>query len=91
MPDLTHDYMQTKAKALARNSEYINVKLFDAVNYNQNITSSSKLIMCYDPNTKDPSSLLWLYQNTSITDKTVLASYKVRVINATIKFTKSLT
>jgi hypothetical protein len=33
MPDLTHDYMQTGAKALAGNSEYINVKLFDAVDY----------------------------------------------------------
>jgi hypothetical protein len=58
MLNLTYDYMQTRAKALAGNLEYINVKLFNTVDYNQNITSSGKSIMCYDPNTKDPSSSL---------------------------------
>jgi len=81
----------TGAKALAGNSEYINVKLFDAVDYDRNITGSGKSIMCYDPNTEDPSSSLWSYQNTSITDETVPAGYKVRVIGATVKFTKSST
>lgn len=47
--------------------------------------------MCYDPNVEDPNSSFWSYQNASITDQIVPAGYKVRVIGATVKFTKSST
>jgi hypothetical protein len=81
--------MQTGAKALAGILEYINVKIFDAVDYDRNVTGSGKSIMCYDPNTEDTSSSLWAYQNTSITDENAPAGSKVRVIGTTVKFTKS--
>jgi hypothetical protein len=58
MPDLTYTYVQTGAKALAGISEYINDKLFDAVDYDRKITGSGKSIMCYDPDTEDPSTSL---------------------------------
>lgn len=89
--DLTHDCLQTGAKALAGTPEYINVKIFDAVDYDRKVTGSGKSIMCYDPNIDDTSSSLWAYQNTSITDETAPAGSKVRVIGATVKFTKSST
>ena len=87
-----HDCMQTGAQTLAGNSEYINVKLFDAVDYDRNITGSGKSIMCYNPNTEDPSSSLWSYQIIYITDETVPAGYKVvRILGATVELTKPST
>ncbi len=46
---LTHDYIQTGAKALAGNLEFINANIFETVNYDRKITSKGKLIRCYDP------------------------------------------
>jgi len=58
MLNLTYNYIQTKAKALAGNLEYINAKIFNVVDYDWNITSSRKSIMCYNLDIKDTSILL---------------------------------
>ena len=44
--------------------------------------------MCYDPE-EDENVNLWEYENISITDESVPAGYKVRVIGATVKFTST--
>jgi len=82
---------KTGAEALAGKSELINIKIFGAVDYDRTITGSGKSIMCYDPEADETSEPLWEYENTSITDKSVPAGYKVRVIGATVKFTRATT
>jgi len=52
---LTHDYIQTGAKALAGKSEFINAKIFEAVDYDRKITGKGKNIMCYDPEADETS------------------------------------
>jgi hypothetical protein len=86
---LTHDYIQTGANALAGNSEFINAKIFEPADYDRKITGGGKSIMCYDPEADETSEPLWAYQNTSITDESVPAGYRVRVISATVKFTRT--
>jgi hypothetical protein len=85
---LTHDYMQTGAKALAGKSEFINANIFEAVHYDRKITGNGKLIQCYDPEA-DETKNLWEYENTSITDESVPTRYKVRVLGAKVKFTRA--
>jgi hypothetical protein len=84
---LTHDYIQTGAKALVGKSEFINAKIFEAVDYDRKITGKGKSIMCYDPEADETSEPLWEYENTSITDEPVPAGHEVRVLSATVKFT----
>jgi hypothetical protein len=55
---LTHDYIQIRAKALAGKSEYINVNIFEAVDYDQKITGKGKSIMCYNPEADKTSTPL---------------------------------
>jgi hypothetical protein len=86
---LTHDYIQIGAKALAGESEYININIFEAVDYDRKISGKGKSIMCYDPEADATSAPLWEYENTSITDEPVPAGYEVRVIGATAKFTRT--
>jgi hypothetical protein len=85
---LTHDYMQTGAKALAGKSEFININIFEAVHYDRKITGKGKLIQCYHPEA-DETENLWEYENTTITDESVPAGYKVRVLGAKVKFTRA--
>jgi hypothetical protein len=86
---LTCDYIQTGAKALAGNSEFINGKIFEPADYDRKITGKGKSIMCYDPEADETSEPLWEYQDTPITDEPVPAGYEVRVISATVKFTRT--
>ncbi len=86
---LTHYRIQTGVKALAGKSEFINMKIFEAVDYDRKITGKGKSIMCYDPEADETSEPLWEYENTSITDEPVPAGHKVRVIGATVKFTRA--
>jgi len=71
---------KTVVKALARKSEYIHAKIFEAVDYDRKITGKGKSIMCYDAEADETSALLWEYENTSITDESVPAGHKVRVL-----------
>ncbi len=86
---LTHDYIQTGARALAGNPEFINANIFETVDYDRKITGKGKLIRCYDPEADKTSAPLWEYENTSITDEPVPAGHQVEVIGATVKFTRT--
>jgi len=83
--------LKTGAIALAGKSELINIKIFDAVDYDRKITGKGKLIRCYDPEAEATSAPLWEYENTSITDESVPAGHEVEVIGATVKFTRATT
>ena len=86
---LTHNYIQTGAKALSGKPEFIYGKIFEAKNYDRKITGKGKLIMCYDPEADETSAPLWEYENTSIIDEPVPAGHKVEVLSATVKFTRT--
>jgi len=77
------------AKALAGKPEFINGKIFEPVDYDRKITGKGKSIMCYDPEADETSEPYWEYENISITDEPVPAGYEVRVISATVKFTRT--
>jgi hypothetical protein len=84
---LTYDYLQTGAKALAGKSEFIKLKIFEAVDYDRKITGKGKSIMCYDPKADEDSEPLW--DEESVTDELVPIGHKVQVIGATVKFTRA--
>jgi hypothetical protein len=86
---LIYDYIQTGARALAGKSEFINIKIFEAVDYDRKITGKGINIMCYDPEADATSEPLWEYENTSITDEPVPAGHEVEVKGATVKFTRA--
>ncbi|KAF2788650.1 hypothetical protein K505DRAFT_285773 [Melanomma pulvis-pyrius CBS 109.77] len=75
------------AKALKGEEEYIEGKLFEAVNYARTITVKGTLIQIYDP-TKDMSSpAYWEYEDEANYDShDVPAGYKVCVTAAFIQF-----
>ena len=70
---------------LSGGKEYIQVKLFNEVEYDRVVTAQGMSILCYDPNIKD---LLWQYTNSSIENVKVPAGHKVRVKGATITFSR---
>jgi len=80
--------LDTGAVALSGKEEAIKVCLFEAVNYDRQITGRGKSIMVYDPKAEENTAPYWEHKNTS-EDKTgkVPAGFKVRVIGATVKFT----
>ena len=55
---LTHDYIQTRAKALSGKLEFIYGKLFKVKSYDQKITSNGKWIICYDSKADKTSTTL---------------------------------
>ena len=82
---LTYDNTQIGAKALKGESEFINANTFDGVDFPRTITCKGKLIQVYDP-TSDEN--YWEYENEGQEDShDVPATYKVRVVMGTIKFT----
>jgi len=73
------------AKALKGDPEFIQGKIFDAVDNTRNITGKGTLIQIYDPIT---DVTYWEYENESKEDShDVPAGYKVRVVSGTVKFT----
>lgn len=81
-------YIQIGAKALKGEDEYIDVNLFEAVNYDRRIHGKGMSIMIYDPKADMNTPPYWEHNDTSKSDShDVPAGYKVRVIGATVKFT----
>jgi hypothetical protein len=68
--------------------EFINGKVFDAVDYDRNITCKGKLIQVYDP-AKDVSiPPFWEYEDEEHFDRHLVPKkHKVRVVKTHIGFT----
>jgi len=79
---------ETGAQALKGEAEYINIKLFEGVDYDRKITGHGKSIQVYDPKVDMNSPPYWHHQNSS-EDATgnVPKGFKVHVMAATVKFT----
>jgi hypothetical protein len=87
--ELTPSYTQTGSQALAGKEEYINVKLFEAVDHDRKITGKGMSIMVYDPKKDMSTPPYWQHNNTSQNATgNVPAGFKVRVIGATVRFTR---
>lgn len=85
---LIYSYIQTGAQALAGKEEYINVKLFEAVDHDRKITGRGKSIMIYDPKKEMSTPPYWQHNNISKDGTSdVPAGFKVRVIGAFVTFT----
>ncbi|KAJ9648667.1 hypothetical protein H2198_010969 [Neophaeococcomyces mojaviensis] len=80
--------VETGAKALKGETEYIKTKLFEGVDYERNITGKGKLIQIYDPKADMNSPPYWEHEDELVFGShDVPAGYKVRVVAATVKFT----
>jgi len=80
---------ETGAKALKGEEEYIDGKLFEGVDFDRKITGRGMLIQVYDPKVDMSSPPYWEYEDESKDgDQVVPAGYKVRVVGATVKFTR---
>jgi len=78
---------ETGAQALKGVPEYINIKLFEAVEYDRKITGRGKLIQVYDPKADLSSPPHWVHENpTEDATGDVPRGYKVEVAGATVKF-----
>jgi hypothetical protein len=86
---LIYSCIQTGAQALAGREEYIKVKLFEAVDHDRKITGKGMSIMIYDPQKDMSTPPYWEHNNTSQNATgNVPAGFKVRVIGATVRFTR---
>lgn len=75
-------------KALKGETEYIKIKLFEAVDNDRKITGKGKLIQVYDPKADMDSPPYWEHEDQSaFGSHDVPAGYEVRVVAATVKFT----
>ncbi|KAH1438806.1 hypothetical protein KXX46_006057 [Aspergillus fumigatus] len=76
------------SNALKGKSEFIAIKLFDPVEYPRTITGKGTLIQIYNPleDMRLPAYWEWEDENKEGV-KDVPAGYKVRVVNAEVKFT----
>lgn len=79
--------IQTGAKALQGDYEYIKTKLFEAADHKRNIRGKGKLIQIYDPEADMKSPPYWEHEDESNFDThDIPAGFKVRVVAATVKF-----
>lgn len=80
---------ETGAKALEGEEEYIHVKLFKGVDYDRKIEGKGTSIMIYDPKADMSSPPYWEHNDDSKDgEKVVPKGFNVRVIGATVKFTR---
>lgn len=80
---------ETGAKALNGEEEHIHVKLFKGVDYERMIIGRGESIMIYNPNEAMTSPAYWEHNDDSKDgEKIVPKGYNVRVIGATVKFTR---
>ena len=87
MPGEVCQTIQTGAQALAGKEEYINVKLFEAVDHDRKITGRGMNIIIFDPKADMSTPPYWEHDNTSENATSLVpAGYEVRVIGATVKF-----
>ena len=64
------------------------MNLFEAVDYDREITAKGKLIQVYNPKADMSSPPYWEHENPSeYGTHDVPAGYEIRVIGATVKFT----
>lgn len=78
----------TKTGAIALAGEFEDIKgifEFEIANYEREITGKGISIMAYHPDSRNIS--IWDYQNEHMTD-IVPAGYHVRVVNASVRFTR---
>ena len=54
---LTYIYIQTEALTLSGKLKEIKICLFEAVNYNRQVTNKGKLIMIYDSKAEENTAL----------------------------------
>ncbi|EGC46753.1 conserved hypothetical protein [Histoplasma capsulatum var. duboisii H88] len=74
-------------EALSGVEEYIDVKLFEAVDFSRNITGRGKSIIIYDSKADMNSPSYWQHNNIAENGTSdVPAGFKVHVIGATVKF-----
>ena len=85
---LIHYYIQVGTRALKGEEEYINVKLFEAVDHDRTITGRGKNIMIFDPKVDMSTPPYWEHDNPSENATSLVPiGHVVRVIGATVKFT----
>lgn len=77
-------------KALRGEEEYLSLHTFDVVDHDRWITGRGTLITVYDPNAADNSKPYWEHENTTEEGKNLVPKgFKVRVIDGSVKMTKS--